>query len=199
MLEHDPGVGGRFSVLTNVGLLPAAALGLDIDAIRDGAAMALAPVLDKRAPADVPAAVGAALVGRARQADRGDDGLCRPARALHALVRAALGRKPRQGRQGHDADRRARAGRSAQPAAAVHRGTARQAVHRHHHRRRRPRPAHRGRARAGSRASPTSPARPSATSSPRRAAPPPRRWRRTAARCAPSTSSGSTRQASASC
>ncbi len=25
MLEHDPGVGGRFSVLTNVGLLPAAA------------------------------------------------------------------------------------------------------------------------------------------------------------------------------
>src|SRR5688572_40673 len=32
MLEHDTGVGGRFSVLTNVGLLPAAALGLDIDA-----------------------------------------------------------------------------------------------------------------------------------------------------------------------
>ena len=61
MLEHDPGVGGRFSVLTNVGLLPAAALGLDIDAIRAGAAVALAPVLEKRAPADVPAAVGAAL------------------------------------------------------------------------------------------------------------------------------------------
>ena len=61
MLEHDPGVGGRFSVLTNVGLLPAAALGLDIDAIRDGAAAALKPILDKRAPGDVPAAVGAAL------------------------------------------------------------------------------------------------------------------------------------------
>ena len=30
MLDHDPGVGGRFSVLTNVGLLPAAMLGLDI-------------------------------------------------------------------------------------------------------------------------------------------------------------------------
>ena len=45
MLEHDTGVGGRFSVLTNVGLLPAAALGLDIGAIRDGAATALAPVL----------------------------------------------------------------------------------------------------------------------------------------------------------
>ena len=37
-------------------------------------------------------------------------------------------------------------------------------------------------------ASRTSPARPSAISSPRRAAPPPRRWPRTAARCAPSTS-----------
>jgi glucose-6-phosphate isomerase len=61
MLDHDPKVGGRFSVLTNVGLLPAAALGLDIAAVRAGAATALAPVLEKRAPADVPAAVGAAL------------------------------------------------------------------------------------------------------------------------------------------
>src|SRR3954447_15178171 len=61
MLEHDPGVGGRYSALTNVGLLPAAMIGLDIAAIRDGAAAALAPVLDARAPADVPAAVGAAL------------------------------------------------------------------------------------------------------------------------------------------
>ena len=61
MLDHDPKVGGRFSVLTNVGLLPAAALGLDIAAIRAGAAVALKPVLEKRAPADVPAALGAAL------------------------------------------------------------------------------------------------------------------------------------------
>jgi glucose-6-phosphate isomerase len=61
MLEHDPKVGGRFSVLTNVGLLPAAALRLDIGAIRAGASAALAPVLEKRAAGDVPAAVGAAL------------------------------------------------------------------------------------------------------------------------------------------
>jgi glucose-6-phosphate isomerase len=59
MLDHDTGVGGRFSVLTNVGLLPAAVLGLDIAAI--GAAAALAPVLDKTPAAEVPAAVGAAL------------------------------------------------------------------------------------------------------------------------------------------
>jgi glucose-6-phosphate isomerase len=61
MLDHDTGVGGRFSVLTNVGLLPAAILGLDIAAIRAGAARALAPILDGKAPAEVPAALGAAL------------------------------------------------------------------------------------------------------------------------------------------
>ena len=51
MLDHDPGVGGRFSVLTNVGLLPAAVCGLDIGAVRDGAGKALAPVLAGRPPA----------------------------------------------------------------------------------------------------------------------------------------------------
>jgi glucose-6-phosphate isomerase len=61
MLDHDPGVGGRFSVLTNVGLLPAAMLGLDLAAIRGGAACALAPVLERKPPAEVPAALGAAL------------------------------------------------------------------------------------------------------------------------------------------
>ena len=61
MMDHDPGVGGRFSVLTNVGLLPAAVCGLDIGAIRQGAADALAPILAGKPPADVPSAVGAAL------------------------------------------------------------------------------------------------------------------------------------------
>jgi glucose-6-phosphate isomerase len=61
MLEHDPNVGGRYSVLSNVGLLPAAILGLDIKAVRAGAASALAPVLAKRPAAQVPAALGAAL------------------------------------------------------------------------------------------------------------------------------------------
>lgn len=61
MLDHDTGVGGRYSALTNVGLLPAAALGLDIAAIRAGAGASLAPVLAGKSPADVPAAAGAAL------------------------------------------------------------------------------------------------------------------------------------------
>jgi glucose-6-phosphate isomerase len=60
-LDHDPHVGGRYSVLTNVGLLPAAIAGLDIAALRAGAAIALAPVLAGRPPAEVPACVGAAL------------------------------------------------------------------------------------------------------------------------------------------
>jgi glucose-6-phosphate isomerase len=70
VLEHDPGVGGRYSALTNVGLLPAAVLGLDIKAIRAGAAMALAPVLAGRAAAEVPAALGAALNVAAAQAGK---------------------------------------------------------------------------------------------------------------------------------
>ena len=61
LLDHDPGVGGRFSVLTNVGLLPAAIAGLDIEKIRAGAASALAPILESRPAQDVPSAVGAAL------------------------------------------------------------------------------------------------------------------------------------------
>jgi glucose-6-phosphate isomerase len=61
MLEHHPGVGGRYSALTNVGLLPAAFLGLDVVAVRAGAGLALAPVLARKKAADVPAALGAAL------------------------------------------------------------------------------------------------------------------------------------------
>ncbi len=61
MLDHHTGVGGRFSVLTNVGLLPAAMLGLDVVAVREGASLALAPVLAKKSAAEVPAALGAAL------------------------------------------------------------------------------------------------------------------------------------------
>jgi glucose-6-phosphate isomerase len=61
ILDHHTGVGGRFSVLSNVGLLPAAMLGLDIAALREGARLALAPVLAKKNAAHVPAALGAAL------------------------------------------------------------------------------------------------------------------------------------------
>jgi glucose-6-phosphate isomerase len=61
LLDHDPGVGGRYSVLSNVGLLPALALGLDAKAIRAGASLVLAPLLAGKAAKDFPPAVGAAL------------------------------------------------------------------------------------------------------------------------------------------
>jgi glucose-6-phosphate isomerase len=61
-LDHHTGVGGRYSVLTNVGLLPAAVLGLDIRAIRRGAASVYAPIrAGDVAGKDIPVALGAAL------------------------------------------------------------------------------------------------------------------------------------------
>jgi glucose-6-phosphate isomerase len=61
VLDHDPGVGGRYSAFANVGLLPAAMIGLDVAAVRAGAGLALGPVLTKKHAPQVPAAVGAAL------------------------------------------------------------------------------------------------------------------------------------------
>jgi glucose-6-phosphate isomerase len=60
-LDHHTGIGGRYSVLTNVGLLPAAVLGLEIEAVRAGAADAYAPVSAGRPAAEIPAALGAAV------------------------------------------------------------------------------------------------------------------------------------------
>ncbi len=61
VIDHDPGVGGRFSVLTNVSLVPAMLLGLDVIAIREGAARALAPLLEGAKPCDIAPATGAAM------------------------------------------------------------------------------------------------------------------------------------------
>ncbi|MDB5511233.1 MAG: glucose-6-phosphate isomerase [Enterovirga sp.] len=70
-VEHHTGIGGRYSGLTNVGLLPAAILGLDIRAIRAGAADALRPVVAGAEVADTPAALGAALAIAAALENRG--------------------------------------------------------------------------------------------------------------------------------
>jgi glucose-6-phosphate isomerase len=61
LLDHDPNLGGRYTVLSNVGLLPALTLGLDAKAIRAGAAEVLAPVLAGKPAKEIPAAMGAAL------------------------------------------------------------------------------------------------------------------------------------------
>lgn len=58
-LEHHTGIGGRFSCLTNVGLLPALARGLDAGAIRAGARSVVEAMLSAD-PGNYAPAVGAA-------------------------------------------------------------------------------------------------------------------------------------------
>ncbi|MBY0558358.1 glucose-6-phosphate isomerase [Hyphomicrobium sp.] len=60
MLEHHTGIGGRFSCLTNVGLMPAIARGLDPRAIRAGAKGVVDALLASSKPQDFAPAVGAA-------------------------------------------------------------------------------------------------------------------------------------------
>ncbi|MBN9247076.1 MAG: glucose-6-phosphate isomerase [Hyphomicrobium sp.] len=60
LLEHHTGIGGRFSCLTNVGLMPAIARGLDPRAIRSGAKGVVDALLASGKPQDFAPAVGAA-------------------------------------------------------------------------------------------------------------------------------------------
>jgi glucose-6-phosphate isomerase len=61
ILDHDPGIGGRFSVLSLVGLLPAAIAGLDPAAVREGAHAVLHQSLAAKKPGASDPAVGAAV------------------------------------------------------------------------------------------------------------------------------------------
>jgi glucose-6-phosphate isomerase len=70
ILDHHPGIGGRYSVFTNVGLLPAMARGLDARAVRAGARDVVDALMAVRRPHEFAPAQGAAIaVGMAR--DRG--------------------------------------------------------------------------------------------------------------------------------
>lgn len=61
MLPHHTGIGGRFSCLTNVGLLPAMARRLDARKIRAGARSVVDALLAAKSPADFAPALGAAV------------------------------------------------------------------------------------------------------------------------------------------
>jgi glucose-6-phosphate isomerase len=61
-LDHDPLVGGRFSVLSIVGMLPAMLAGLDAHAIRQGAKSVLQDALAGNAKACAPAMGAAASI-----------------------------------------------------------------------------------------------------------------------------------------
>ena len=67
-LEHDPNIGGRFSGLTNVGLLPALARGLDVEALRQGAGSVVQAMLEAKRPGEFAPAIGAAVsIGLAKE------------------------------------------------------------------------------------------------------------------------------------
>ncbi|HUN48901.1 MAG TPA: glucose-6-phosphate isomerase [Stellaceae bacterium] len=60
-LGHDPAIGGRFSVLSNVGMLPALIAGIDAEAVRRGAAQTLSEALAATSPRNAAPAMGAAI------------------------------------------------------------------------------------------------------------------------------------------
>jgi glucose-6-phosphate isomerase len=68
ILDHHPGIGGRYSVFTNVGLLPAMARGLDALAVRAGARDVVSALMAAKSPREFAPALGAAIaVGMARE------------------------------------------------------------------------------------------------------------------------------------
>ena len=88
ILDHHPGIGGRYSAFTNVGLLPAMARGLDARAVRAGARDVVAALMAAKAPSEFAPALGAAVaVGLARE------------RGIRALVMMPYA--DRLGRLGH--------------------------------------------------------------------------------------------------
>ena len=200
ILDHDPGVGGRFSVLTMSGCC------------RRRSSASISP-RSARALLRARAGVGASRRPRCRprsaprwrsrwreeQADRGDDGLCRSARRIHPVVRAALGGKPRQGRQGTTPLGALGPVDQHSQLQLFNAGPRDKLVHGHHGRHSRARTAHRGRPRATLRRAGLR--RQDDRRSRRRAGPrrPRRRLPRTAVPCAPSISTASMRRASANC
>jgi len=67
-LPHDPGIGGRYSGLSNVGLLPALARGLDIVALREGAESVVQSLLNAKTAGDVAPAIAASVaIGLAKE------------------------------------------------------------------------------------------------------------------------------------
>ena len=70
LLAHNPGIGGRYAALTNVGLLPALARGLDANALRTGARRVISDLMESDDARSFAPALGAAVsVGLAQ--DRG--------------------------------------------------------------------------------------------------------------------------------
>ena len=68
LLDHHPEIAGRFSALSNVGLLPAMARGLDASAVRAGARQVVGALMAATSPKNFAPAEGAAIsIGLSRE------------------------------------------------------------------------------------------------------------------------------------
>jgi glucose-6-phosphate isomerase len=70
VLDHDPRIGGRYSVLSNVGIVPAMLMGLDPVALRQGAAQVIDPIIDGAKASEVAPALGAAAISAVDRVSR---------------------------------------------------------------------------------------------------------------------------------
>ena len=61
VLDHDPNIGGRYSVLSLVGMLPAMIGGLNAVDVREGAEAVLKGALNAKSGDECPASIGAAI------------------------------------------------------------------------------------------------------------------------------------------
>ena len=146
-LSMPPNVGGRYSVLSPVGLLPAALVGIDIDALlagADGRWSGPRRTTCSRTPRpSTRRFIGRPIPTSARGSRA--DALFRSVARIRRVVSPALGREPgqacrprRQGRaRGTDPGGGRRRHRPAQPGAALHGGAVRQGHHVRRDRRRR--------------------------------------------------------------
>ena len=86
VLDHDPALGGRFSAMSLVGLIPATYAGVDGAAVRAGAGEVLDAALGAPTPADCAPALGAALSVAFARKGVGIDVMMAYAERLHAFA-----------------------------------------------------------------------------------------------------------------
>ncbi|WP_416899984.1 MAG: hypothetical protein ACMVY4_09895 [Minwuia sp.] len=132
-LEHDPGIGGRFSVLSVTGVLPALIAGLDAQALRTGASQVFESAIADPDPA--PLAGAALSVGLAAEQGKQIQVILPYVASLERTAqwhRQLWAESSGQGRARSDPLCRARTRRPAQPDAALARRAAGQVLHHHH-------------------------------------------------------------------
>ena len=99
VLDHDPKIGGRYSILSLVGVLPALIAGVNGGDLRDGAKVVLDQFLSGCDPQSFAPAIGAAIsVGLAEKKKHHSDSfdaLLRSSKFIWQMVSSTLGGESR--------------------------------------------------------------------------------------------------------